>query len=74
MVTYRKYNKSKSLNEKRSLIPSGFRVPYFLHAFLQISSLCKGVYIGETNVRASVALQALGFYVINNIDNKVIAA
>ena len=34
MVPYRNYNKSKSLNEKRSLLPCGFRVPYFLHASL----------------------------------------
>ena len=32
MVPNRNYNKSKSLNEKRSLVPCGFRVPYFLHA------------------------------------------
>ena len=46
MVSYRNYNKSKSLNEKRSLIPWVFRVPYVLQAFLQISSLCKEVYVG----------------------------
>ena len=41
LVPYRNNNKSKSLNEKCSLIPWVFRVPYVLHEFLQISSLCK---------------------------------
>ena len=79
-------------------------MPYVLHGFLQISSLCKELYIGvsqaetklpfprtcyskcvskpegyhlnppnhstnikwKNNVTAGVALQALGFYIINN--------
>ena len=54
MVPYRNYNKSKSLNEKRSLIPWVFRVPYVLHEFLQISSLCKEVYIGVSQAKTKL--------------------
>ena len=41
-------------SQRRSLIPWVFRVPYVLHAFLQISSLCKELYIGVSQAETKL--------------------